>query len=167
MLVSRLGRVAAQSAGPGQGSCFTVQLPLGQASEPVRPDVQPPSVHAGVKVLIADDNEDAAQTLNLLLSFDGCETRVVTSGQAAVHEATHWRPDVAVLDIGMPDLDGHAVARALRQQPETAHMLLVALTGWGQDDDRRKSVAAGFDHHLTKPVDIDQLLALLRAANKT
>ena len=155
------GRVAADSAGPGQGSCFTVQLPLEPAGEPAQGGAQPPLLHAGLKVLIADDNEDAAQTLNLLLSFEGCDTRVVTSGQAAVQEATHWHPDVAVLDIGMPELDGYAVARALRQQPGGEHMLLVALTGWGQDDDRRKSAAAGFDHHLTKPVDIGQLLALI------
>ena len=110
---------------------------------------------------MADDNENAAQTLNLLLSFAGCETRVATSGEAAVRETTHWRPDVAVLDIGMPGLDGYAVARALRQQPGGEHMVLVAATGWGQDDDRRRSADAGFDHHLTKPVDIQQLLTLI------
>ncbi|WP_051242961.1 hybrid sensor histidine kinase/response regulator [Azohydromonas australica] len=157
------GRVAADSAGPGQGSCFTVQLPLGQAAEPVRPEAQLPSLHAGVKVLVADDNEDAAQTLSLLLSFEGCDTRVVPSGNAAVQEAAHWHRDVAVLDSGMPSLDGHAVARALRQQPGGEHMLLLALTGWGQDNDRRKSAAAGFDHHLTKPVDIEQLVGLIAA----
>jgi two-component system CheB/CheR fusion protein len=117
----------------------------------------------GLRVLVADDNEDAAQTLALLLSFQGCETRVALSGTAAVETALRWPPDAAVLDIGMPGLDGHAVAHALRAQPGGAHRLLVALTGWGQDADRRKSAAAGFDHHLTKPVDVPRLLALLAA----
>jgi PAS domain S-box-containing protein len=155
------GRVSADSAGPGQGSCFTVQLPLGAPPEMLKPDVQLKAAHAGLKVLVADDNEDAAQTLALLLSFAGCETRVVTSGQAAVQEATHWRPDVAALDIGMPDLDGYSVARTLRQQPGGANLVLIALTGWGQDSDRRNAVVAGFDHHMTKPVDVEQLLALI------
>ena len=123
------GRVSADSAGPGQGSCFTVQLPLNAAAVPEQPSLSSQSSHAGLKVLVADDNEDAAQTPNLLLSSTGCETRVVASGKAAVREAAHWRPDIAVLDIGMPDLDGYAVARALRQQPGTAHMVVIALTG--------------------------------------
>jgi signal transduction histidine kinase len=147
------GRVGVESAGLGQGSCFTVQLPLGSLSEALKPDAQVEAAHVGLKVLVADDNEDAAQTLVLLLSFAGYETRVATSGHAAVQEATHWRPDVAVLDIGMPDLDGYAVALALRRQDSGTPMLLIALTGWGQDDDRRRSAAAGFDHHLTKPVE--------------
>jgi PAS domain S-box-containing protein len=155
------GRIAVDSAGPGQGSCFTVRLPLEEAPPAVPPAAVDESLHAGLKVLVADDNEDAAQTLALLLSFEGCEIQVALSGRDAVEAAGRWSPDAAVLDIGMPDLDGHAVARALRAQACGARMLLIALTGWGQDADRRKSAAAGFDHHLTKPVDIHQLLALL------
>jgi PAS domain S-box-containing protein len=155
------GRIEVHSAGTGQGSCFTVRLPLGEAPLPNAAAAADEATGAGLKVLVADDNEDAAQTLAMLLSFQGFEVRTALSGQAAVDTAARWTPDVAVLDIGMPDLDGHAVARALRRQPGGAGLLLIALTGWGQDADRRKSVAAGFDHHLTKPVNVQQLLALL------
>ncbi|WP_157269976.1 hybrid sensor histidine kinase/response regulator [Azohydromonas aeria] len=157
------GQVGVDSAGPGQGSRFTVRLPLQALPDAPAPAPAVAQPRPGLRVLVADDNEDAAQTLALLLSFQGCETRVALSGAAAVETALRWPPDAAVLDIGMPGLDGHAVAQALRAQPDGARLLLVALTGWGQDADRRKSAAAGFDHHLTKPVDVPRLLALLAA----
>ncbi|NML16480.1 PAS domain S-box protein [Azohydromonas caseinilytica] len=155
------GQVSVDSAGAGRGTCFTVRLPLAETPAPAQPEPLAEAPRTGLKVLVADDNEDAAQTLGLLLSFRGCETQVATSGRAALETAAQWRPQVAVLDIGMPDLDGHAVARALRERPGGETLLLIALTGWGQDADRRKSEVAGFDHHLTKPVDINELLALM------
>ena len=155
------GSVAVESDGPGQGSCFTVRLPLDEALAPAAGDAADEPAPAGLKVLVADDNEDAAQTLALLLTFQGFETRVALAGLDAVELARQWPVDVAVLDIGMADLDGHAVARALRAMEGGRRMRLIALTGWGQDADRSKSAAAGFDHHLTKPVDVQQLLALL------
>uniref|UniRef100_UPI00082B7DC2 PAS domain-containing sensor histidine kinase n=1 Tax=Azohydromonas lata TaxID=45677 RepID=UPI00082B7DC2 len=155
------GRVVVESDGPGLGSCFTLRLPLDEAGAEPAAQASDESAYAGLKVLVADDNEDAAQTLALLLSFQGFETRVALAGLDAVALARQWPADAAVLDIGMPDLDGHAVARALRAMEGGQRMRLIALTGWGQDADRRKSAAAGFDHHLTKPVDVQQLLALL------
>jgi CheY-like chemotaxis protein len=114
------------------------------------------------KILVVDDNQDAADTLAMLLEFmGGAEVRVVNSGQAALDVMGGFHPDVVLLDIGMPGMDGHEVARRVRQQPQFASTRLVALTGWGQDEDRRRTQESGFDHHLTKPVDIASLQALL------
>lgn len=114
------------------------------------------------KVLVVDDNRDAADTLAMLLEFMGSkEVRVVNDGQSALDAMPLFQPNVVLLDIGMPGMDGHEVARRIRQQPQFSGTRLVALTGWGQDEDRRRSQASGFDHHLTKPVDIASLQALL------
>jgi CheY-like chemotaxis protein len=114
------------------------------------------------KILVVDDNQDAAETLAMLLEFMGnSEVRVVNGGQAALDLMANFHPDVVLLDIGMPGMDGHEVARRIRQQPQFASTRLVALTGWGQEEDRRRTQESGFDHHLTKPVDIASLQALL------
>jgi CheY-like chemotaxis protein len=114
------------------------------------------------KILVVDDNHDAADTLAMLLEFmGGSEVRVVNSGQAALDQVAAFHPDVVLLDIGMPGMDGHEVARRIRSQPQFASTRLVALTGWGQDEDRRRTQESGFDHHLTKPVDIASLQGLL------
>ena len=115
----------------------------------------------GRRVLIADDNKDAADTLGLLLEIDGHEVRVAHGGHAAVAIAQAFRPDVALLDIGMPELSGYEVAAALRQEPWGRAIQLIALTGWGQESDRRQSQAAGFDRHLTKPIDMEALCNVL------
>jgi CheY-like chemotaxis protein len=111
--------------------------------------------------LIADDNRDAADSLSLLLELSGHEVRVAHLGQTALSLAQTFRPDVALLDIGMPDLSGYEVARALRKEPWAMDLQLIALTGWGQEDDRRRALEAGFDQHLTKPVNPDLLHGLI------
>ncbi|WP_049871286.1 hybrid sensor histidine kinase/response regulator [Ramlibacter tataouinensis] len=162
------GSVAAGSAGPGQGSTFTVRVPLPAATGPSRPDSPATALEqAGRKVLVADDNRDAADTLALLLEADGHQVRVAYDGRTAVSLARAFQPDAALLDIGMPELNGHEVARALRQEPWAQGLVLVAVTGWGQAEDRRIAREAGFDHHVTKPVEpaaLDRLLAPARPA---
>ena len=104
-------------------------------------------------MLVVDDNTDAAESLAALLAIGGHETRLAHDGLQAVEEAKTFQPDVVFLDIGMPELDGHETARRIREQPWGKDMVLVALTGWGQIEDRRRSKEAGFDHHLVKPAD--------------
>jgi signal transduction histidine kinase/CheY-like chemotaxis protein len=156
------GTVEAHSAGLGQGSEFIVRLPLTthRLSSPQRAEGTPQSPERR-RVLIADDNRDAAESLSLLLELAGHDVRVAHLGHTALSLAQDFRPEVAVLDIGMPDLSGYEVARALRQEHWATDLQLIALTGWGQDDDRRRALQAGFDHHLTKPVDPDQLGSLI------
>jgi signal transduction histidine kinase/ActR/RegA family two-component response regulator len=156
------GTVKAHSAGLGQGSEFTVCLPVSahQFSSPRVTDLATMSPGRR-RVLIADDNRDAAESLSQLLELSGHEVRVAHLGKTALSLAQTFRPDVAVLDIGMPDLSGYEVARALRQELWATHLQLIALTGWGQDHDRRSAMEAGFDHHLTKPIDLDQLDSLI------
>jgi len=164
------GTVEVHSAGLGHGSEFVVRMPVA-AQQPTSPGVAQASPLLSSerrRVLIADDNRDAAESLSLLLEMSGHEVRVAHLGHAALSLARTFRPDVALLDIGMPDLSGHDVARALRLEPWASNLQLIALTGWGQDDDRRRAFEAGFDHHCTKPIDPDQLARLIanRAAAK-
>ncbi len=158
------GTTAVVSEGAGRGSEFTVLLPLHAVNldaAQARPAEAPPYSATGRRVLIADDNKDAADTLGLLLEIDGHEVRVAHGGHAAVAIAQAFRPDVALLDIGMPELSGYEVAAALRQEPWGRAIQLIALTGWGQESDRRQSQAAGFDRHLTKPIDMEALCNVL------
>ncbi len=160
------GTIEAKSEGVGLGSIFTMRLPvIGAESidiyQPPDP-ISPPAITR--KILIADDNKDAAEMLAALLEFDSHEVRVVHNGRAALTLAQTFRPDVMLLDIGMPELDGYEVAKALRQEPWGAKIFLIALTGWGQEDDRRRSKDAGFDQHMTKPIDADTLELLLSAS---
>jgi CheY-like chemotaxis protein len=158
------GTIKVASAGVGHGSEFTVHLPLPEvnanASQANVADAVPRAT-TGRRVLIADDNKDAADSLAMLLELDGHEVRVAHGGHAALALAQVFRPEVALLDIGMPDLSGYEVATALRREPWGKAMQLVALTGWGQESDRRHSKAAGFDWHLTKPIDMDALCTVL------
>jgi CheY-like chemotaxis protein len=161
------GRVEARSDGPGRGSEFVVQLPLPTtvpdvAEAPLRAPTAPP---ASRRILVADDNVDAAESLALLLRLEGHAVEVVHDGAQAVAAVARERPDVALLDIGMPRLNGYEAAQRLRAlaTADDAPMLLVAVTGWGQRDDRRRASAAGFDHHLTKPVDFERLRELVLA----
>ena len=118
------------------------------------------------RIVIADDNRDAADSLSLLLGLSGHEVQVAHLGETALSLARSARPDVVILDIGMPDMSGYDVARALREEPWATDLQLIALTGWGQDDDRRRAAEAGFDHHLTKPIDPDELERLIASRNR-
>lgn len=160
------GSVEAASDGPGLGSRFTLRLPLaepdaaGGDADPQRAGVQ---VLQPRRVLIVDDNADSADSTGMLLSHFGAEVRVVHDSTSGLAEIDAWRPEVVVLDLGMPGLDGYEVARRARARFGAAEMTLIALTGWGQQEDRERTRAAGFDHHLVKPVDPAILQALLRA----
>lgn len=164
------GSLEAASAGPGRGSEFTVRLPLPQGAEPWKDhDVPAPPVPRGGRrrVLVADDNADALNTMATLLELEGHEVHAAGDGEEALARAAAVRPDVAILDIGMPRLSGHEVATRIRGEAWGARMVLIALTGWGQAHDQAKARESGFDHHCTKPVDIVQLLALVEGAPAT
>ncbi len=159
------GSVGVHSDGLGRGSEFTVRLPvLVDATEDVSP--APAAVEQapapGRRVLIVDDSEDGAESLAMLLQFGGHETYKAHDGLAAIEAARRLRPDVVLLDIGLPGLNGYEVCSRIRQEPWGKRATLVALTGWGQDEDRDRSREAGFDAHMVKPVDFDALLRLLR-----
>ena len=158
------GTVEARSPGLGKGSEFVVRLPIAAAEPATVPAAESlQDKLAARRVLVADDNKDAAQTLAMLLEMAGHDVRVVHDGRAALSLAHTFRPDAAFLDIGMPQLDGHEVARALRREPWGAGIYLIALTGWGQEGDRQRAIQAGFDRHLTKPIDPDILETLIRS----
>ncbi|WP_426106209.1 ATP-binding protein [Massilia sp. TSP1-1-2] len=167
------GTASATSAGKGAGSTFTVRLGLAgdvPAPAPLEPSVTEALAARKLKIMVADDNVDAAEILSLLLEVFGHVTAVVHNGHAALNLARDFLPDVALLDIGMPGMNGYEVAKALRQIPPLANMTLVALTGWGGEQDRALSREAGFDRHLIKPVDmqvIDSLLADVIAARQS
>jgi signal transduction histidine kinase len=157
------GTVTAHSEGLGLGSEFVVRLPAIEG--PGRSVADQPagsSVLARRKILVVDDNADAAESLAALLSIGGHETRMAHDGPEALQQAERFHPDIVFLDIGMPTLDGHETAKLIRRQPWGKDMVLVALTGWGQSEDRRRSKDAGFNHHLVKPADpavVEKLLA--------
>jgi signal transduction histidine kinase len=172
-LVKRLvemhgGSVEARSAGVGKGAEFVARLPIA-TSAPSPHDAAEDVRQADAlkyRILVADDNGDAAESMGTMLRLLGNEVRTVRDGQQAVEEAEAFRPDVVLLDIGMPRLNGYEAARRIRKSRWGKNMLLVALTGWGQDEDKRKATEAGFDQHMTKPVDprrVEQLVAGLDA----
>jgi CheY-like chemotaxis protein len=162
------GTVEARSAGLGAGSEFAIRLPVADAPRPSSPE--PPSLAPvppaarRFRVLVVDDNRDVARTLTLMLQLRGHEVRTAHDGAEAVQVADEFRADVILLDIGLPEMNGYDVARHIRQQPWGKNVALIALTGWGREEDHRRAMQAGFDHHLTKPVKADvveQLIALL------
>ena len=163
------GQVWAESEGEGQGSTFTVRLPA--AAVPARaftPDnntVDVPAASSARRVLVVDDNADGAEMLEAFLALDGHDVRTAFSGPEALQVLASFQPDVAFLDIGLPGMNGYELARRMRAEPSLSSILLVAVTGWGQEEDRRRSTDAGFDHHLTKPVDPADVRALV--ADKT
>jgi PAS domain S-box-containing protein len=160
------GEIEARSAGVGHGSEFIVRLPLRKANvthqKPVIESTSVPPVRR--RVLIADDNRDAGDSLAELLRMDGHDVTVVHNGQEALAAFSAFQPEVALLDIGMPELNGYEVARRVRQGSLGRAVTLIAVTGWGQDRDKAQSLAAGFNHHLTKPIEADRLLEMLRSA---
>jgi CheY-like chemotaxis protein len=163
------GRIEARSAGLGEGSEFIVRLPvLEQAQEAVRSAGGPVAGAAvdGCRILVADDNADLATTFSTLLQFLGHQVRVATDGVAALEIARQFKPDVAFLDISMPRLNGYDVATRLSAMPETRHTMLVAITGFGQEDDQRRSREAGFHIHLVKPVEPARIESILRTLDR-
>jgi PAS domain S-box-containing protein len=158
------GSVGARSDGPGKGSEFVVRLPVAGGTAAPRPRLPVGGEGAAGprrRILVADDNRDAADSLAMVLRLGGHEVHAVHDGQEAVEAAAWFRPDLALLDIGMPKLNGYEVARRIRAQPWGRGVLLVALTGWGQEEDKRRAREAGFDQHLTKPAapaDLERLL---------
>ena len=184
-LVQRLvemhgGSVSARSEGPGHGSEFVIRLPLFirervEAGQPLQQlsaleqsmtNAEEGATRTQRRILVADDNNDALESLATLLQLSGHEVYTAANGAVALESAEQHRPEVALLDIGMPKLDGYEVARRIRSQPWGQRITLVALTGWGQDSDRRRSQEAGFDSHLVKPLDLDKLTELLAALPK-
>ncbi len=157
------GEIEARSAGPGHGSEFTVRLPLRSASVVARKQTISSSSPRPVsrRVLIADDNRDAAESLAMLLRMDGHDVKVVHSGKEALAAFSVMQPEVALLDVGMPELNGYEVARRVRQGSLGRAVILIAVTGWGQDKDKAQALAAGFNHHFTKPIEPDRLRDLL------
>ncbi|MEZ4236202.1 MAG: ATP-binding protein [Myxococcota bacterium] len=156
------GTVTAHSDGRGHGSTFRVRLPLADTpAAPPRSAPPTPLPTRTLRVLVADDNRDAADLLAMWLTTSGHEVHVAYDGEQALALGQQLRPDVALLDLGMPKLDGRDVARRLRAEQPAGELLLVALTGWGQAEDRQATAAAGFDHHFTKPIDLAVLDALL------
>jgi CheY-like chemotaxis protein len=161
------GTIEARSDGPGQGSEFIVHLPTaeGPADQPiVKPSSETsktvPSASTS-RILVVDDNPDTTATLAKILEEMGHQVHMAHNGLEAVHAAAVFRPDIVLLDIGLPKLNGYEVAQRIRQQPRDYKVSLVAVTGWGQLEDRRRAMEAGFDHHLTKPVDLPALTRLL------
>ncbi|APR34349.1 response regulator [Paraburkholderia sp. SOS3] len=156
------GTIEARSEGLGKGCEFVVLLPLAMSPEyaaaaatrQAAATQTPPSKR---RVMIVDDSVDGAESMSVLLEMLGHEVRVVYDGASALSAAPEFKPEVVILDIGLPDLDGYQVARALRLQPETAGALLIALTGYGQESDRQRTRAAGFDHHLVKPASLEDV----------
>jgi PAS domain S-box-containing protein len=159
------GRIEAKSEGAGRGAEFHVTLPLAKEEEgrDSAPTMNPRSSDAGTvkRILVVDDNADAAETMALLLETCGHDTAVVHDGLSALAKAAEMEPDVVLLDIGLPGMDGYEVARRLRQNPTTRHAVLAALTGYGQVRDVERARDSGFDKHFTKPVDIEVLQAFL------
>ena len=159
------GTIDALSDGEGLGSEFVIRLPMATSVlEVVQPAIGEASSvvpSSRRRVLVVDDNVDAADSLGCLLEVLGHEVRIANDGEAGVAVARQFQPDMVLMDIGMPKLNGYEAAGRIRQQPWGQAMVLVALTGWGQADDRRKSANAGFNHHLVKPIDMDDLLKLL------
>ena len=156
------GQVAAYSGGPGRGSEFTVRLPLAKWSAAEADDAAveaPPSTR---RVLIVDDNRDVADSLAMLLETLGMDVRAAYDGPSALDIVAAFRPEIVFLDLGMPKMDGYETARRFRQLPDGRDALLVALTGWGQTEDRRRTRDAGFDEHLAKPVELGVLEGVLR-----
>jgi two-component system CheB/CheR fusion protein len=159
-LVKRLvamhgGAVEARSEGTGKGSAFVVRLPVvvGLLNPPHDSEGDGPATRGKRRILVVDDNETAAKMLGMLLEALGNEVRTAFDGLAALDMAGEFRPDIVLLDIGMPKIDGYEVARRFRQESWGQQVVLAALTGWGQEEDKRRARAAGFDHHFVKPIE--------------
>jgi signal transduction histidine kinase/CheY-like chemotaxis protein len=161
------GRVEARSEGPGQGAEFVVRIPAPPLPEEQEETPAAPRSRVRARVLVVEDNPDAAEALGMLLDVLGHRVRVVHDGPAALRAARMDSPDIVLVDIGLPGINGYEVARRMREQPGTEKTVLVALTGYGREEDKQRALAAGFDHHLTKPVEVDALEELVAQVGKT
>jgi CheY-like chemotaxis protein len=158
------GTVTARSEGRGLGSEFEVRLPILQAGPELEESASFYPPEAGTcRILVVDDNRDSADSISTLLQMSGHKTFIVHDGLAAVEAAEQLRPEVVLLDVGLPKINGIDACRRIRSHAWGKAMVIVALTGWGQDHDRRSTREAGFDAHLVKPVDYGELLQLLSA----
>lgn len=158
------GRVEARSEGLGRGSEFIVRLPLAEGASCGANQASPPRVGGSLarqRILIVDDNHDSAESVAVLLKLLGADVYIAFDGPGALAGIDRYQPDVVLMDIGLPGMDGYEVARRIRQRPELDCLTLIAITGWGQVEDRLRSRAAGFQHHLVKPADPSALQALL------
>lgn len=159
------GSIKARSEGEGKGSEFAVRLPAASAPADPAPLPDAPAKNAEpdgrCRILLIDDNVDAADSLGQILELMDHEVRTAYDGESGIEAARAFRPDIVLCDIGMPKMNGYDTARALRSEAWGKDTVLVALTGWSHEEDRRKSAEAGFDHHLVKPVEVDTLMALL------
>jgi CheY-like chemotaxis protein len=158
------GTVQAFSEGPGMGSEFIIRLPLSVSKVVTTSETQvstPVAPVSGRRVLVVDDNRDSAESIAVLLRLCGNDVRTTHDGRLAVEIALAYRPDVILLDIGLPKMNGLEVCRHLRLDPNMQKVLIVAMTGYGQEEDRLRSQKAGFDVHLVKPVDLQQLYEML------
>ncbi|MFL5521843.1 MAG: ATP-binding protein [Gemmatimonadales bacterium] len=160
------GRIDAKSDGKGKGADLCVSLPL--VEQPAEPVAHPMPARGGAhhprRILVVDDGEDQARSLGMLLELMGHRVRVALDGPSALRAAEDFQPEVALIDIGLPGINGYEVARRIRANPRLGDILLIAQTGWGQEEDRQRSHAAGFDEHLVKPVDLEDLTALIDRA---
>jgi len=161
------GRVQATSEGLGRGSEFIVRLPvLVEEREPAQPQQPTYPAHAtsALRILVVDDNRDSADSLAMLLRLTGNEVHTAYDGVEGFEAAERWKPDVVLLDIGMPRLNGYDVCRRIRSEPWGRDLILIALTGWGQEEDRRRTVDSGFDAHMVKPVNPSDLMNFVSSA---
>lgn len=159
------GRIDVSSGGPGHGSTFTVRLPINLTQAvraPAKRMDEPPARHW--RLVVADDLKDNADSLSDLLRLKGHEVATAYDGVSAVELVERFRPDAVILDIGMPKMDGYECCRELRSRPGGEELIIVALTGWGQEVDRMRTQGAGFDAHLVKPVDYGTLIGALAGA---
>jgi CheY-like chemotaxis protein len=158
------GGVEAYSEGLGKGSEFVVRLPIVvEASVPEAPGREEKQFapKSSLRILIVDDNRDSADSLSMMLKIMGNDTRTAYDGEEAVAVANEFRPAVILLDIGLPRLNGYEACRRIREQTKGKELVIIAQTGWGQDEDRQRTHQAGFDHHMVKPVDPQALMSLL------
>jgi CheY-like chemotaxis protein len=161
------GTIAVHSDGPGRGSEFIVRLPIRHETKPrPSPAARNAAELAGHRVLVVDDNRSAAKMIFKMMQIFGNEARMAHSGEDALSVAKEFRPDIILLDIGMPGMDGCEVARRIRRQPWGKDVTLVVVTGWGQEQDKRKTKTAGFNHHLVKPAHRTDLEAILTASRR-
>jgi two-component system CheB/CheR fusion protein len=155
------GKITVASAGPGAGSAFTVTLPIVDASTLLAPRTAKKLPLSGLRVLLVEDNQDIRMVTQRLLKGMGCDVTPAENGTEAIETIKNARLDIALIDIGLPEMDGYEIARQTRKLPGAQKLKLVAVTGFGQPDDRDRALEAGFDDHLVKPVDLDQLYRLL------
>ena len=162
------GTVSASSDGPGKGSEFVIRLPCVVEASCSKPPSEDSGAAIDVRpILVVDDNRDNAQTMSALLGALGFEVRIAYGGEEALSHVRQRVPEVVLMDIGMPEMDGFEVARRIRSQPGGDDCVLIAMTGWSQEDYRTRARTAGFDHHLVKPVDLDRLTGLLAASSRS